>query len=273
MDNIENKLALPFLTRKMVDFEQGAVFSIIVDLIAQSTQAIVLTGLTKEGIFTYRIVPAASNNLQTFTFNVPDIPTMISLSVPPAGNPTDVNHVTAYLGVNTNRIALLCQGTISAYFGISWPNQHPPTAAQSKGEIAIVTGLDQAVGVEVADTVPSNQIWEVIAAQFTLVTSSTAANRTVAIVFTPADELIIRRAAGTVQTASQTQTYSFVPGGTNGVITANESQEVAIPSGIVLPPDFSISSVTTNIQTGDDFGPAIYIVRRTYQPATAQTLI
>ena len=273
MNENEYNLSLPFLTRRMVDFEQGAVFSIIVDLIAQSTQAIVLTGLTKAGIFTYRIVPVDVGNLETFTFGIPDIPIILSITIPPVGDPTAVNFVTAYLGINTNRIALLCQGTVSAYFGISWPNQHPPTAAQSQGEVARVTGINQAAGDEISDTVPTNQTWELLGILFTLVASSDAASRTVSIQIAQDLPLRFIRAAGTAQTASQTISYSFIPGGTTGVTVANNAQEVAIPTGIILPPEATIISATTNLQAGDNFGAPIYVVRRIYHPAVTQILI
>lgn len=264
---------LPFLSRDMLAFGKQTTFSLIADVVANFTNEIEIRGYTIDGFFTYKIRPTLSSALQTFTFQIPDVPIAISVfMVPGIGNNLS-QYVTLHLGANENRIALLCQGQISPVYGISWPNQHPLMRDQAGGEIVEYTGLNPAAGAEVADEVPPLEVWEILAIKFTLVTNATVADRTVAIRLTTGEGSLLRRISTVTQQASETQTYHFIPGGTTGVITADTEQEIALPAGIILPGESSIASVTTNLQSADNFGAATYLVRRYFSPNSRPTLI
>ncbi len=262
----EQIASLPFLTRTMLALQPGSQLSLDVDFVAHSMDDLEIKGFTRDGGFTHRFTPVGDSSIENFNFPLADIPIFISASLSPDVSAGSLAHTTIYLRVNDNRVALLCQGLIGGVFGISFPNQLPQTAMQALGATVSLTGANPAAGAEMIETVPDNQVWELLGAMITLVTDGTVANRTVQLVLTHNNGMKLKRAAGTNQTATQTQIYSFIPGGTSGVFATNASQEVAIPIGTILDAGSTIETLTTNLQAGDNFGTPKMWIRRNYLP-------
>ena len=259
--------AYPFLTRKMLAFEQGAAFSLLVHVVAHDTEAWELRGFTKEGPFTFRFLPVGDASLETFIFNIPDTPIHLSLFPGIDANASAYCYGVVHLRVNASRTYLLAQGACSFLHGICWPEQPVGNPFQLEGTIVAPAGAVPAAGAEATFTVPDNQVFEVLGVWIELTTSSTASDRTVAIIIEENSNLLSRNVAGTTQQASETQGYSFVPDGVTGVIVADESQEIKIRRGIILRPGSTLTTSTTNIQVADQFTALRILVRRWYQPA------
>jgi len=122
-----------------------------------------------------------------------------------------------------------------------------------------------AVGEEVNDEVPVNQVWEIYSIKINLIADSNVADRTVTLVINAQGGGIIRRAPATTQQADEEQNYNYICGGTTAVITANTEQEISLPTPIILPPGANIATVTTNIQVGDQFDATSYSIRKWIQ--------
>lgn len=92
-----------------------------------------------------------------------------------------------------------------------------------------------------------------MAGSFTIVTDSGVANRQIYIVFTDASDVeLFRVAAPVVVTASITALITFGKGLiTGGIITA---QVVQIPNDLILESGYKITTVTTAMEAGDDYG-------------------
>ena len=256
--------SMPYLTREMLAFHQGAAVSLIVNTIATTTAVIEVRGFTREGPFTFRITPSAANTEDTNSFRIPDIPIQVSVLYDPNVSGGEIAHVQMHLGINENRITLLTEGPVTVFQGVSWPISQPPSHVSVEGQVTTVLGINQAAGNDIEDTVPNGQTWELLAMNFTLVTDATVADRTVAISIESPSGEIIRRITGTTQQATETTRYHALPGGTNAAVVANTVTEIALPPKIILPSGSTLMTITANLQAGDNYGAAEYTVSRHY---------
>lgn len=261
---MDNFPPLPFLTRDMLTFGNSSTIQLIVNIVGHDGHTFDLRGMTRSGLFTRRFRIVGNSSVESFTFNLPDIPINITLAANEADNIEAIAHATVHLAVDGNRMGTLAQGIVNGLFGISWPYQHPLSDPQISGGILQPTFTNPAAGAEINDTVPDNQIWEVLAYGVTLVTDSNAANRTVNLDFTFPDGSVMRRSSGTTQQASEQIDYNFIPGGTTAEVLANTTHEIALPARLILPAGSTITSTTTNKQAGDNYNQPHATVRVTY---------
>jgi len=105
-------LSFPFLTRNMLSFEHATSFSLIAQIMAEGNDPIELRGFTREGSFTFSIVPTTSGTEEQFIFNIPDIPIAVSSFAAPVIGSSVRCHVTVHLGINGGRMYTLFQGFI-----------------------------------------------------------------------------------------------------------------------------------------------------------------
>lgn len=261
----QKDLQVPFLTRKMLAFEEGVTFSLDLQLITDQASGVEIRGFTREGPFTYRFIPAGSGLEEIHTFRIPDIPIKLSIFTEQGTGGAFFCYAVVHLSINGNRMYTLCQGHLSNLLGLSWPDIGGVSPVQINGPLTETPGAVPAAGAEINDSVPAGQIWEIFAIVTSLVTSATVADRTVKLTISyPIGGQMMRVAAATQQ-ASEDQEYTFVPDGTTQVIVANTSQEIALPAPLILGPGTSIGTITTNIQVGDAYTAAAYNIRRTYQ--------
>lgn len=255
---------LPFINRKMLSFDHGTTFAVEIKLVGHESHIYHMRGMTQAGFFTQSFQIAGDGSIETFVFPITDIPVSVSLLADEDSNPEAIGYAVLHLIANGNRIALLAQGIVNGLFGVAWPWQSPTTETQIKGGFFAPTLTTPAVGQEFTLTVPQNQIWEIHGLTLRLFASAAVANRTVAMHVILPDNSIDRKVAGTVQTASQTISYYFIPGGTNQVVVANSEQEVGLRSSIILPPGSIMRTDTANLQAGDQWSGDAGTVRITY---------
>lgn len=237
----------------MLAFENASSFRLDVDLVTDTLTEFTITGMTKEGPFAFKFESATSDNIQNFTFNIPDVPIAISLAKTGSGFSNIAAHATVHLSINNTRILVLCQGIINQLYGISYPSAAELTTIQRNGLYVAVVGTDPAAGAELNKTIPDNRIIEVAAISFELTTDANAADRTVTVFIEGDSGFKVIRASTVTQQANEVITYSLIPGGTNQASVANDQTEIAIPAGIVLEADSVVRTVTTNRQAGDQF--------------------
>ena len=257
--------ALPFLSRNQLAFEGSAVFGLSLDVVGHGTDTLQVRGFTKEGAFTFSQVIAAGSAIQTFAFAIPDVPVMVSVALAPSDTTGAVAHCVLYLTANGDRVAVLGQGIINALFAVTWPHQMPNNREQSEGAVVEIPITAPEAGNEMSISVGDNEIWEVFAVTLKLTADANAANRTVILQIQQGTDGEIRRAAGTTQQATEAQQYTFLTGGTSGVTVADQSQEIALPSRIMMFSGRSITTITTSIQAGDAYTDGSVFARRSYK--------
>lgn len=262
----ETEKGLPFLTRKMLDFEHGAAFSLIIDIIALTNVSMSLRGTTKAGPFSFTFIPAGNTTIETFTFGIPDIPIFLSLSYRFAADTPGFVQAAIHLGINGTRFLLLSQGSPSGMGGITWPIQNLPTHFEQNGVWTRLVGSDPAAGAEISTGVTTREGWKLHAVEFTFVTDATVATRHVVLQIVVANASI-KIPASVSQVASLTKKYVFIVGAESLNDVENNIIVTALPPDLFLDSSNAITTLTAAKVVGDNFGAPTYIFRKFLRPA------
>jgi hypothetical protein len=254
MDLDQSKL-LPFLNRDMLDFKHGTTFSLKATFKSRYTFPITISGMTRQGPFTFQITPLGTGETETAEFKITDIPIWVTASV--VSTNYYYNSIYLKLGLLTNgdvNIELLA-GYLYQFKALSWPQiASEPLLPQQQSYVFAHQSVNPAAGAEAILDVPSYNYWHVKAVNVQLVTGAAVANRTVHLRFNYPGAGVIESISPVVQPASTTYNYRFenVPAG--GATNDNGVVIVPIPDNIWLPRNARITTETTNIQAADDFG-------------------
>lgn len=119
--------------------------------------------------------------------------------------------------------------------------------------VKTVATTDPAANVEISQTVPAGQFWQILGARVALVTDANVANRTVALTIDDGTTVVNSYVSPSTQAASLTYNYNFVAGGVN-VTTLGTDVGVQVGPNLILPAGYRIKTVTTNRQVTDNFG-------------------
>lgn len=250
----EKEYPLPFITRKMLNFEFGTRFELKIFARSKTTDEINIVGATKEGVFTYKHITSTSDSGNTATFSLSDMPIWITVC--------DINNaikqgnlwVKVDLQVNGNILQTLCSGYVHQYKSITWPTTGNEQQLKSYGFFDVYTGANPAAGSETTITMPNGELWRITAITFTLTTSATVANRRVHVKINPKQNGSYDIISSVDQAASTARIYSCIPIGGAGTYSDDNDIIIPLPFDLWLPGESTITTSTTNIQAGDDFG-------------------
>jgi len=134
-----------------------------------------------------------------------------------------------------------------------------PEATRPGGRIRVIVGTNPAAGAEIVETVPAGVQWRLIAMQAGLVTDVTVINRLVVLVLDDGVNIFVYAGSSSIQAASQLLRYTFGAFSRQGDVLGGAIL-CGYPEGIVLGPGFRFSTLTINLQAGDNWGPSIYMV-------------
>lgn len=248
MDEIN---ALPFLTRKMLSFENGTTFGLSLTYNGPSGGTIEIRGITKEGFFSYKI-PITSNNVSTtVTFGLPDIPVFISV-VDSAGNMRQgQTFVELRLTLNGTQSYALCSGWVYKYKSISYPAIQNAETIPGRGNFnTIAPGSDPAVGQNLSYTFPTGATYRILGFRLSMDTSATVSNRRVKVGITFAGNDHEYMFSQVDQAASLTRNYY-------GGIQVSQAAAIGSEIGMAIPQECwakggdTFFSNVTNLQAGD----------------------
>lgn len=116
------------------------------------------------------------------------------------------------------------------------------------GTMVSLTGTDPGAGIEIIETVPANTIWRLWGAYATLVTDATVANRRGNVLIDDGTNNGYRSASASVQTASNTESYTIGPHAT--VVT---NHWIPTPPGMLMLAGWRIQTSTTLLKAGDNW--------------------
>src|SRR3990167_9575983 len=258
----EDIQSLPFLTRKTLDCEHASSLGVQIDSQSSSLSRITLRGATKTGPFEYQHEPTSDSIPKSESFALPDIPIWITAVVEGVGILQGQTYAQISLIINGDIIHHLCSGYLSSNFGISWPSTNLQPSVPDIGFPASFNGADPAAGTEISITVPSYQLRVVNSVRFTLVASANAASRIVHLLFTTSGNVIAECISNTAQIISQTRVYTAFPTTPGGSLADDNDIIIPIPSGIILPPGGTITTMTTALNASDDYGVPIATFKR-----------
>lgn len=246
--------SLPFLVRKMLNFEHGISIQLRLRTRANSSEDLLITGITREGIFKFRHDSQGDGSAVTSTFSLPDIPTMVSVT-PRVGNiqPGQTFAVLSLL-INGEIIAELASGLVYQGKGLSWPATNNPNSRIGGGFLFQESPAGPAAGAEISVQPDTAEVWRIYGVHFRLVTDANAANRRVHLGFAFGGDAAIEAFADIDQPESTTREYHCAAWGTLPSRADDDDILIPIPIDLIIPTGGTIFTSTTNLQVGDQFG-------------------
>jgi hypothetical protein len=157
-------------------------------------------------------------------------------------------------GAAFERLGVIIQGSITSMTARAFPGSAIVASTDGSGFVRSVSGTQPAAGLEIAETVPARARWQVIAFRASLITSAVVASRGPSIQFDAPAGGIMRSvdpgavAASTIgQIVAACGLDAIAPVGLNVL-------QFGLPSPSVLLAGTIISTVTVNLQAGDQWG-------------------
>src|SRR3990167_5730934 len=176
---LKDRLAFPFANRDMLAFQHGAAFGL--RIVSQSTSgaALIIRGMTSEGLFSFLHFPTDNSIIATSDFRISDVPIWVTVTDKDGSLVQGDIYVTLSVTINSDILYELCSGLVYRQKSISWPQISSLDMRPGGGKIVDKTGNDAAAGAETGITVPAGQIWRFIGAELNVVMSVQAATRRV----------------------------------------------------------------------------------------------
>jgi hypothetical protein len=214
--------------------------------------------------FQERLAPT-NNRLDVSSAARPGDGFLLSISVTVAGAavPRGGCYVTLRVRRATGGTAMetapLWQGYVASDQPNGWPWFASEAPVSGRGIFRNISGTDPAAGAEVLEAVPSGATWRLHALSVTLVTSAVAANRVPNLLASRSGGNAILGPASAVVTASLTRVLRYGEGLT-GLSVANAHDVAPIALDELLRSGEFITTGTTAIDAGDNYGAPLYTV-------------
>lgn len=259
--------SLPFLTRNMLAFDHGLAFGL--RLQTQTNQAVNLTvrGMTREGVFTFSFATNGNGELQSANFRIPDLPIMVSVTNPDGEFEQGDCFVSLSLTSSDDVLHELCSGFVYSQKSISYPAASNVDARPNGGRLRVASSSNPAAGAELSITVPGGRFWLVRAVRFQLVAAAAAASRRVHLVFSSSSTPLFEAFSSVDQIISETRNYSAAHFGAGLDELDDNDILIHIPDFVFVPEDGTITTETTALNAGDNFGVMSVTVEEFYKPS------
>ena len=252
--------ALPFLTRKMLSFEHGAVWALRVRSISQRTATLFVRGFTREGSFGFRHSTASDGSTQTTTHRLPDIPIFLSILGTDVASVHGQVYVSVDLLLNNDQVFAFGSGYVNATKSWSWPATNASDYLPGRGLFRVVTSADPAANAQISLGSTSGRLWRIHHMRVQLITDVNAANRRVHVTIDDANVHVIDFFSSVDQVASQTINYSVAAYPTALDEADDNDILIPIPGELWLPPTGQILTTVTNMQVTDNFGAMTVLI-------------
>lgn len=170
----------PFLTRKMLAFEQGTTFGLNITSRSNLGAVIAIRGLTKEGPFNLEILYNSAGAVQTNNLRIPDIPIMISVVDKDGTLLQGMCFVELSLTINNTKSYALCSGWIYKNKSISYPQTESMDTIPGRGFFSLYqTTANPAAGANWDETLGQGIQYRILGFRAKLTTGADVANRRV----------------------------------------------------------------------------------------------
>lgn len=244
----------PFISRDQLKFQEGKMFSVSIETQSSLVATLTVRGFTKEGPFRFLHTTTSTGAVATSVFRLPDIPIFLSVIDQTALFYPGECRAVCKLIVDGVAHATLCDGLVNVLKGIAWPVPTDYPSAQGKGAAWVVTTANPNANVEISYTFVEPFAMKLKSLRFQLVTDANVANRTVHVVLTKANGVVIELLPSVAQAASLTKNYSAAPYGDNTSLNEDNDITINMPADIWIESGYIISTTTTNRQVGDNYG-------------------
>lgn len=250
-------LALPFLTSDMLRFKTGTTYTLVVNTRSMDGSPLYITGISREGPFTYKIVPSSDGSVVSNTFRLSDFPIFLSATNPITTVYKNGVYIDVSVQINGDVMMSLMSGYVYSSKALSWPSATMELATPNDLGYRIERdSTDPAAGAEMSYSLPANRIYHIRSIKITLVTDATVANRRVHLNVLESNGGTMEFISSVDQPASTTRTYWFEP--ISGLGTYADDNDIIVPiiDNIWVRGGTLTRTQTTNIQAGDNYGIA-----------------
>lgn len=206
----------------------------------------------------YRHVTNNNGNVAKFeTFDLQE-GHFIGLTVVPAAivGGRGLIHITCGLTRGGNQVSSITQILFAGYIegsrAPSWPMLHLESTVEGPGRLTRLASATPSAGAEIGLTVTDGTRSKPITMSFELTTDANAANRRVHMEIVDGTSIVGRMPADAVQVASDTRRYTACAGAFRKT-GAGGASLITMPIDLVLGPNDTLRTVTTNLQAGDQF--------------------
>lgn len=251
--NPQDELSVPFVTRKMLNFEHGLTFSL--KIVSQSNTATTLTirGMTREGLFSLRHTTLGTGATATDTYRIPDMPVFLSVSDEAGALKQGDCYITIGLLAGTDRLFELGAGFVYSQKSVSFPATNASDIHPGKGRIRTIVGTAPANGAPATATVPAGRIWHLLSVSHEPVADGTGATRRPLIeVDDGASGVVLSVFANATAGVSFDGAIHYLQQGSISTVTVADKINGILPSEVFMPEGFTISATWDGITSGDD---------------------
>ena len=148
-------------------------------------------------------------------------------------------------------------GYLSNLTVLSWPPGSYESSFSGNGWVHTIVGTTPALGAEIAETVPTGAIWQLLSFRYTLTASAAVANRTSALVVTDGTNTLQTYLPAAAETASQVTGYTWVPNAAAAAPVVGNTI-AGISPVVFLNPGATLNTYTANLQSGDQYSAPVY---------------
>lgn len=247
----------PFVTRKMLAFEEGVSLSLKITARGGGNINLIIRGITKEGLFTFKHNTLSDTSDASRTFRIPDIPIFVSVADESGGIKQGSVFVSLNLLANGQNIYNFFSGLVYDQNQLSWPAVNSIDQIPGVGGIGFAIGADPAAGAEATITVPNYQVWLLKSFIVTLVAANVAVSRRVGLRITSQLSIIYEKHTDYPLTAALTRKYCFANHEESATGTSAPTIAVGIPPNLFLRPGDTISTTTAFLEATDNFGEPV----------------
>lgn len=226
-----------------------------------------LKAITRSGILNMNVITTADGKLSAGVTGIDDFPIMISASDPTDAFLPNQCWVNISLELNKDEHISLASGFVYIDKGVTWPNASLVDAVPGRGFITEVASANPAANAELTLTVPDGELWQVKAISTHFTADANVADRVPHFVFTGPGGLLIHTWAAAVFAASEAAFISCAKWGLISGVSNMDDFRIEMPSDIWLPPASTITSVTQNLQAGDDYTAMVVLVEKFFGQA------
>jgi len=153
---------------------------------------------------------------------------------------------------NSQIVALLCSGYIVGATGIGWPGGRIVTPVEGPGNLRSVIVANPAAGADWSLTVPASARWRLQSWSAIFTASATVANRQVRARLGDGVQVTWSGQAQASIVASQVAQVSAGQSQATSTLIATEIN-APLPGQVILPGNFTVSTLTAGIQVGDQW--------------------
>jgi len=151
------------------------------------------------------------------------------------------------------RHCVLASGYVGHDIVVNWPGTGINSPLEGPGILRSVVGSDPAAGAEIVEVVPPGARWVLRGLRATLVTDVTAVSRIVSFIIDDGVAILLNLAGVTGHAASLTRYYHLAEYGYQPA-PVGSNIFLAMPIRLCLFQAWRISTLTANLQAGDNWG-------------------